>query len=223
MSELLTDGVERFVRATATPMDDVQREMEAYADEEGFPTVGHEVGATLRLVARTAGAERIFEFGSGYGYSAYWFADALPNDGEIVLTEHDPEELAMAREFMARGGYDDRARYEDGDAMAAIERYDGPFDVVLIDHQKGRYRDAYEAVKPKVAEGGVLVADNAMTAGPIDFEALLALIEGESPEEEPNEHTRGIADYLAAVRSDPDFETVVLPIGEGIAVSTRVG
>jgi len=219
--EILSDETARFVRAAAPEPDDVQAEMADYADEHGFPTVGHEVGATLRLLARTVDARRIFEFGSGYGYSAYWFAGALPDDGEIVLTEHDADELDMAREYMARGGFDDLASYEGGDALDAIEGYDGPFDVVLIDHQKHRYREAFEAVREKVPPGGVVVADNAMAAGIIETEKLLAILEGEEPED-PNEHTLGIAEYLATVREDEAFETVVLPLGEGIAVSYRV-
>ncbi|WP_435335652.1 O-methyltransferase [Haloarchaeobius sp. TZWWS8] len=215
-----SDQIARFVAATAPEPDELAREMDDYAQARDFPHVGPEVGGLLRMLARMVDAERIFEFGSGFGYSAYWWAQALPNDGEVVLTEFDEDELDQAREFMSRGGFDDLARYEHGDALDAIERYDGPFDCVLIDHQKHRYREAFEAVRKKVPAGGVVVADNAMTAGPIEFEKLLALVEGDDPED-PNEHTRGIFDYLETVRGDDAFETVVLPVGEGISVSYR--
>jgi len=218
--ETLPEKTARFVRAAAPDPDEVQAEMAAYAEEHGFPTVGHEVGATLRLVTRMVDARRVFEFGSGYGYSAYWFAQALPEGGEVVLTEHDEDELDMAREYMSRGGFDDVATYEGGDALDAVERYDGPFDVVLIDHQKHRYEEAFEAVREKVPPGGVVVADNTMKAGIIQTEKLLAVLEGENPGG-VNENTQGIVDYLDAVRRDDDFETVVLPLGEGIAVSYR--
>ena len=221
MVDVLSDDIVRFVRAVGPDPDETLREMGDYARREGFPYVGPEVGAFLRFLARTTDAERIFEFGSGYGYSAYWMAEALPDDGEIVLTEVDEDELEMAREYMRDGGYDDLARYELGDALETIDDYDGPFDVVLIDHQKHRYLDAFETVRPQVPVGGVVVADNAITAGPMDFEKLLALVEGDDPED-VDEHTRGIADYLERVTDDPDFETVVLPLGEGIAVSYRV-
>ncbi|MCU4740109.1 O-methyltransferase [Halobacteria archaeon AArc-m2/3/4] len=221
MSSVLADEIARFCRAAGPEPDDTLIEMDEYAVEEGFPNVGPEVGGFLRLLARMTDARRIFEFGSGYGYSAYWFAQALPADGEIVLTEFDADELELAREYMAEGGFDDVARYEHGDAMETVESYDGPFDVVLIDHQKHRYRDALEAIKPKVPVGGAIVADNAMKAGPIQFDKLLEHVEGGEPAD-VNEHTRGIADYLEAVRTDPAFETVVLPLGEGIAVSYRV-
>ena len=224
MVDVVSDEIARFVRAAGPDPDETLREMDEYAEREGFPHVGPEVGGFLRFVARVSGAERIFEFGSGYGYSAYWFADALPDDGEIVLTEVDEDELELAREYMAEGGYDDIARYELGDALETIERYDGPFDAVLIDHQKHRYPEAFEAVREKVPVGGVVVADNAITAGSIEFEKLLAVVEGEETVEtsDANEHTRGIVDYLERVRDDPAFETIVLPLGEGIAVSYRV-
>lgn len=217
MAHLSVD-VLRFVRAVGPQPDEVLREMDAYAEREGFPHVGPEVGGFLRLLAEVAGAKRVFEFGSGYGYSAYWFADALPAEGEIVLTDVDEDELEMAREFLERGGYDHLARYELGDAIETVDRCDGPFDVVLIDHQKHRYIEALEAVRGKLAPGAVVVADNAMSADDVVvFEDLLAHVEGEDPE--LNEGTRGIAAYLDHVRADPALETTVLPLGEGIAIS----
>ncbi len=220
MVQIYSEEIARFVRATGPAPDETLSEMDDFAAAEGFPHVGPEVGGTLRLLARMVDATRIFEFGSGYGYSAYWFAEALPADGEIVLTEVDEDELELAKTYLERGGYDDLARYELGDALETIERYDGPFDVVLIDHQKHRYREAFEAVRSKIPVGGVIVADNAMRAGIIEFEKLLEFVEGGVPAD-VNEHTQGVADYLEAVRTDPDFETVVLPLGEGIAVSYR--
>jgi len=224
------DDVSRFADALAPEPDAVAREMDAHAEELGFPHVGPGVGGVLRVLARLVDAERVFEFGSGFGYSAYWFAGALPDDGEIVLTEFDEDELEEAREFMARGGFDHLARYEHGDAMDAVERYDGPFDVVLVDHQKERYADAFHAVREKLPEGGVVVADNAMTAGIVDFDALVAHFADGAGDGDPasdvlaeaSDATRGIAEYLATVRGDDAFETVLLPLGEGIAVSYRV-
>jgi predicted O-methyltransferase YrrM len=221
MTDVLTDEIARFVRAVGPDPDETLIEMDEYAAAEGFPHVGPDVGAFLRFVARLNDAKRVFEFGSGYGYSAYWFADALPDDGELVLTEVDEAELELAREYMAAGGYDGLARYELGDAMETIDRYDGPFDVVLIDHQKERYADAFEAVRSKVPVGGVVIADNAITASVVDFDALLEWAEGGSPTA-VDEHTRGVIDYLETVSADPAFETIVVPVGEGIAVSYRV-
>jgi predicted O-methyltransferase YrrM len=224
--ELLPPETEAFVEALVPDRDDVLREMEAHGEDIGFPTVGPAVGGFLRVAARIVGAERVFEFGSGFGYSAYWFAGALPEDGRVVLTETDPEELDEAREYLSRGGYADRAVFEQGDALDTVERYDGPFDVVLIDCHKEGYPDAFEAVRGKVAEGGVVVADNAMQSGAQDFETVRSLLaDGEDGDadraSEASAGSRGVADYLRTVRDDPAFETTAIPLGEGIAVSVR--
>ncbi|MFC7115056.1 O-methyltransferase [Natronoarchaeum sp. GCM10025703] len=220
MTQILPDETARFVSAAGPQPDDVLVEMHEYAREHGFPHVGPEVGGWLQLLARMVDAERVFEFGSGYGYSAYWFARALDEDAEIVLTEFDADELDMAREYMKRGGFDPLATYEHGDAIEIIEGYDGPFDVVLVDVRKDQYPAAFEAIREKVAPGGVIVADNAMTAGTIEFEKLLAIQEGEDVTD-LSEATRGIAEYLRATQDAAEFTTAVMPVGEGIAVSYR--
>ncbi|WP_227377400.1 O-methyltransferase [Haladaptatus halobius] len=217
MTDILPDETRRFLRAAIPEPDETLREMEERGED--FPTVGREVGQFLRLLARAVDAKRIFEFGSGFGYSAYWFAGALSEDGEIVLTEYDADELREAREFLERGGFADRAVFENGDANETIDRYDGPFDVVLVDHNKDGYPEALGAVREKVAPGGVVVADNAMVSGIQDFDAILAALEGDDPE--MDDETRGIAEYLLTMRDDPAFETSVVPLGEGIAVSYR--
>lgn len=220
MSDPLPAVTEQFARTLAPNPDEVIEEMDARADRERFPTVGPAVGGWLRLLARSVDAERVFEFGSGYGYSAYWMAPALPEDGDIVLTEIDEDELADARENLERGGFADRARFEHGDAIETVERYDGPFDLVLIDNEKDRYAEAFESVREKVPVGGIVAADNAIAAGSLDFDDVRSLLAGEDVE--ANEMSRGIAEYIETVGDDPEFETGLLPLGEGVAVSIRI-
>ena len=219
--DVLPDVTERFLAATAPEHTATQAEMAALADDWGFPIIGPEAGAVLRLIARLTDAERVFEFGSGFGYSATWFlrggADA------VVCTEFDEDEAKRGVQFAADGGYADSVTFEVGDAMETVERYGGPFDIVLIDHQKHRYADAYRTVLPKVRTGGVIVADN-ITRGPIDFGDLVAHFEDGAPLPDPevDGETRGIGEYVGTVRSDDAVETAILPIGSGIAVSTKV-
>jgi len=223
----LPDLLESYATAIGPAADEIIDEMGAQARREGFPYVGPAVGGWLAMCARFADAERVFEFGSGFGYSAYWFARVLPVDGEVVLTEIDADELDQAREYLERGGLADRAAFEHGDAIEIVEAYDGPFDVVLIDCQKERYAEAFEAVREKVAPGGIVAADNAVAGGSIDAADLLAYFEDDRDATDAetavdlNAMSRGIADYLEAVRADPEFETSLLPLGEGVAVSQR--
>ena len=222
MSEdILPSEVEQLAGLVGPEPDNIIESMDAHADREGFPTVGPEVGAWLSVLARTTSADRIFEFGSGFGYSAYWFARGMADDGQIVLTEIDEEELQQAREYFEQAEIADRARFEHGDAIKIVDQYDGPFDIVLIDNEKQRYREALDAVESKLRPGSLVLADNAITAGVIDREDVVALLAGESVET-ATEASRGIAEYLDYVRDHDDFETALLPAGEGVAVSVRL-
>ncbi|MFB6133480.1 MAG: O-methyltransferase, partial [Halanaeroarchaeum sp.] len=166
---------------------------------------------------RLIGAERVFEFGSGFGYSAAWFAGALPETGEIVLTDYDEENLERARAFLREAGYDDLASYHAGDALETFDTTTGSFDVVLIDHEKTRYSEAFQAASDRLADGGVVVADNTMS-GPVTPDGIGSALAGDEP---VDDRTAGIANYVETVRDSPAFETVLVPLGEGIAVSVR--
>jgi predicted O-methyltransferase YrrM len=216
----LPDVTAQFARTVGPAPDPVIEEMDDRADTADFPTVGPAMGGWLRLLARAVDATRIFEFGSGFGYSAYWMAPAVSSDGRIVLTDVDESNLRDARDYFERGGYADRAVFEHGDAIETVRGYDGPFDLTLIDNEKARYIEAFEAVREKVRPGGLVVADNAIEAGPIEFADIRALLAGESVA--ASAESEGIADYLEMVRADEAFETALLPVGEGATVSVRV-
>lgn len=219
------EETERFAARIGPRPDRILAEMEWRAARTGFPIVGPAVGGWLQQLAGLVGAERVFEFGSGFGYSAYWFVRALPAGGEVVLAELDAAELDDARRYFERGGYADRARFERGDAIGIAADCEGPFEAVLIDNEKRRYVEAFETIRAKVPIGGVVVADNVIE-GPFTFGTLRGVLEGSRDEDgtDGETHTdaaRGIEAYLDHVGSLEGFETTLLPLGEGLAVSRR--
>ncbi len=229
----IPDEITAYTAAIGPEPDDVLKEMTELADAKRFPIVGPAVGGWLSQLARINGAERVFEFGSGFGYSAYWFARALPADGTIVLTDRDVELLEQAQEFFERGGVDDLAEFRHGDAVSIMTEYDDSFDIVLIDMGKARYAEAFNTVAENVPPGGIVLADNVMTAGDdepddvIDFDALRqVIVEGADLDELSltkyvRDHTAGIVEYLETVRDHGEFETTLLPLGDGLTVSVR--
>lgn len=234
LGEHVPADVDRFARFVGPEPDEVLVEMAEYAEREGFPIVGPAVGGWLCQLARLVDAKRVFEFGSGYGYSACWFARALPADGEIVLTEFDADNLDLARSYLERLGAADRATFEVGDAVETASDYDGPFDIALLDVEKYQYADAFETIREAIPPGGIVVADNTMSAGrespddTVSFEVLVRAIEEEEfdvseadLDELGRRSTRGILEYLDRVAEDSEFETTLLPLGDGVTVSTR--
>jgi len=221
LNTALSDDVAGFVRTMAPGLDAVGRKLADHNVEEGFPVVGPEVGGTLRLLARLAGTERAFEFGSGMGYSAYWIAPAVPADGDLVLTDFEAENLKTALEFFERGGHAGRAHFEVGDALDTYTEYDGPFDFILIDNLEDEYLETFDLVRDDVPPGGVICADNVMTGPAVQEDLALAALEGEPDWNAMDEYTEGVVRYLLHVRAADDFETALLPVGEGLAVSVR--
>ncbi|HVL50097.1 MAG TPA: O-methyltransferase, partial [Actinomycetota bacterium] len=109
---LLPQDVEAYIRGLTDRFDDpVLLEMERLAEQKKFPIVGRVVGVALEMAARSVGAKRVFELGSGFGFSAYWFSRAVGPDGEVTLTDGDPANAGLARDFLGRAGLASRCRF----------------------------------------------------------------------------------------------------------------
>jgi caffeoyl-CoA O-methyltransferase len=186
-------------------LDDMHRE----ATERGFPIVGPEVGRLLFQLARVSGAKRVFELGSGFGYSTLWFARAVGEDGKVYHTDGSKENTARAREYLSRAGLADRVEFLTGDARDLLRETPGEFDIVFMDIDKDQYPDAYEIFRDRVKVGGLVVVDNLVWSG------LVA--EGD---EGPT--TRGIRRYLDLMWNDDRFLSSLMPVRDGVGISLRV-
>src|ERR687892_2370279 len=103
--DIVNPKIEEYLRGLlGRDEDEVLREMETLAEERDFPIVGRLVGVTLELLARSIRARRVLELGSGFGYSAYWFARAVGPGGQVDMTENDPEKQARATDYLGRAG-----------------------------------------------------------------------------------------------------------------------
>jgi predicted O-methyltransferase YrrM len=163
--DIVAPHIEQYLEGLETTRDAVLREMERQAAAQDFPIVGPLVGRMLCLLARSIGARRILELGSGFGYSGYWFARALPADGELILTEASTESLTQAKEFFQQGGVRCRVRFELGDALEIIDRLPGVFDLIFNDVDKEQYPDAFHRAVPRVRPGGYFLSDNMLWGG----------------------------------------------------------
>src|SRR2546427_13226595 len=104
--------------------------MEAEAAARGFPIVDRTVGIILEVLARGMGARRVFELGSGFGYSGYWFSRAMGPDGELHLTDNDPANEPKALDYLGRAGLAGPVRFPVGDALEGLSAAEGAFDIV---------------------------------------------------------------------------------------------
>ena len=221
MPPLHSDAVGDLIEWAGPPTDNVLRAMEARAERDGFPTVGPEVGRTLALCTRLTGARSVLELGSGFGYSAYWIARCLPKGGSVTLTERDADLLDTARSYFEQGNLLDKAIFEHGDALEIAERCDDTFDFIVLDHDTADYVRGFDVVRKLLAPGGTIITDNVAIDDDVHTpETVLATLDGEPA---PNDRIRVVAEFLEHVHADPEFETYILPVDEGVAISSHVG
>lgn len=210
--DILHPAAERYMRALAVTDDEpVLLEMEALADEKNFPIIGRLCGRMLEIMARSVSARRIFELGSGFGYSAYWFSRATGPDGEIHLTDMDPNNRDQALDFLGRAGLDGPIEYHVSDALKALGETGGLFDIVYCDIDKEGYPDAWAQGKERVRVGGLYISDNMLWSGRVTDEAT----------EKPDERTRAIDATNKAISADPAWRSTIVPIRDGVIVAVR--
>ena len=210
MENLLPAPVDRYLHEIAPASEPVLREMEEVALERDFPIVGPLVGRLLFVLARSIRAEAIFEIGSGFGYSAIWFAKAMSGAGRVVMTEGNPANVDAARGYFDRVGLRDRAVFERGDGLEILERYPGPFDIVFLDLDKKDYPRAFERALPKLRKGGLLIADNTLWSGKV------------AEPDVDDEPTRGIREFNRRVMTSPELMATLLPLRDGVAVAIKL-
>lgn len=183
-------------------------EIERLAEEKKFPAVGPQVGLMLELLARAVGARRIVELGSGFGYSGLWFARALPEDGEIILTDFDEKNLNMAREHFRGAGFEHLAAFQKGDALDLLMTMEGRFDIIFNDVDKELYPSVIEPAYEKLRVGGLFITDNSLGYG----EVLVLDSVGAAP---------AIREFNQRMKEHSGFLTVQIPLREGLSVSVK--
>ena len=208
--DIVDQGIETYMAGRLARFDEpVLLEMEAEGAERNFPIVGRNVGVTLEVLARSVGARRIIELGSGFGYSGFWHARAVGAGGELHLTDGDPENERKAQAYLSRAGLWDRVTYHVGDAVTSLNGLDGEFDVVYDDIDKEGYPDAWRAASERVRIGGLYVCDNVLWSGRV--------LDGD-----PDERTRAILEHNQLIADDEHYVSTIVPTRDGVVVAVRI-
>jgi predicted O-methyltransferase YrrM len=136
--------------------------MEAYAAAHDFPIVGPACAHICYQITRMIGARRVFELGSGYGYSTAFFARGVKENGggEVHHVVWDKDLSQKARGHLAALGVDDVVRFHVAEAAATLAETPGPFDLIFNDITKKDYPASLPVIAGKLRSGGVLIVDN---------------------------------------------------------------
>lgn len=211
MSDLISPQVQQYLDSLVPERPPAMRAMEERARETNFPILGPASGWLGYMVARMLGARRVFELGSGYGYSTAWFARAVRENGggEVHHAVWDERLSEDAREYLGALGYGDVVVYHVGEAVEALRETAGEFDLIFNDIDKKGYPASLDVIGGKLRRGGALLVDNMLWSGRI-FD-----------ERDTSEATEGVRELTRRIFGDPEWIGSIVPVRDGVLVAYR--
>jgi len=185
-------------------------EMERYAAEHNFPIVGPACAHIGYQMARIIGARRVFELGSGYGYSTAFFARAVQENGggEVHHVVWDEDLSKKARGHLAALGLDAVVRFHVGEAVATLKETPGPFDLIFDDINKKDYPASLPEIDRKLRPGGLLIVDNMLWSRRVMDPA------DQTPD------TEGVREMTRLLRGEQWISSIV-PIRDGLLIALK--
>jgi caffeoyl-CoA O-methyltransferase len=212
-SFLLTPELADYVRASTETPDDVAADLiaeTAAMAERGEASatmqIGPEQGAFMQLLTRALGVRRAIEIGTFTGLSALYVARGLPDDGSLLCLDVNEDWTAVAQRYWARAGLSDRIELRLGRAIDTLRGLpaEPTFDLAFVDADKTGYAAYLEELHPRLTDNAVVLVDNTLWSGRV--------LEPHSDDD------RAIAELNASLVADPRWETVLLPIADGLTM-----
>lgn len=211
VDERLVTYINSLDRGNTAVLDTIERE----ALDSYVPIIRKEMQSFLKLLLAMQKPKRILEVGTAVGFSAILMAEYNPMDCEIVTIENYEKRIPIARENFVRAGKENQITLIEGDATEVLKTLDEPFDMIFMDAAKGQYINFMPDILRLLKKDGVLVSDNVLQDGDIIESHFIVTRRNRTI------HKR-MREYLYELTHRDDLVTAVLPIGDGITVSTKV-
>lgn len=221
--DILHPSINDYLHDIIPERDEVLTEMEAHARTNRFPIVGPLVGRVLHQLVLLTNPTRIFEMGSGFGYSAYWMAKALQKpDASIICTDGSQENADRAEGYLKRGGIANRIDYRVGNALEIIDETEGEFDIIYNDIDKDGYPDAFRKAIPRIRSGGLFITDNMLWGGRVAAQDTKSSTEGLSEQEKwIHDTTAGVKELTRLQYASSDVFTTIIPLRDGVSIAVK--
>lgn len=170
--------------------------------EDLLIAVGPDVGLFMNGLVKASGAKTVIELGMSYGYSSIYLGEAArANGGRLITTEIHPGKIEYAKKMHAKAGLSEVIEIRQGDVRKTLADAQEKFDFVLVDLWNDIYAECINLFYPKLAPGAYIIADNMI---------------------DPWETRDGGLEYRNMIKSKPNIESVLLPVGSGIEVSRYI-
>lgn len=203
-----------YINSLDTGNTAILDQIEQEAISTYVPIIRKEMQTFLKLLLAMKRPARILEVGTAVGFSAILMAEYNPAGGHITTIENYEKRIPIALENFKRAGKEAQITLIPGDAAEVLKTLEEPFDFIFMDAAKGQYIHFMPDILRLLKEGGVLVSDNVLQDGDIIESHFVVTRRNRTI------HKR-MRDYLYQLTHNEELVTAVLPIGDGITVSTR--
>lgn len=213
---IVDERIVTFINSMETENSEILEAIEREALDTCVPIIRKEMQSFLKVLITIQKPMRILEVGTAVGFSALLMSEYAPEECRITTIENYEKRIPIARENFRRAGKEQQITLLEGDASEVLKDLDQSFDFIFMDAAKGQYIHFMPEVLRLLADGGTLVSDNVMQDGDI--------IESRFAVERRNRtiHAR-MREYLYELKHNEELVTSILPLGDGVAVSTKRG
>ena len=178
--------------------------------EEHIPIIMDETLEVIEKYLKNNKPKRILEIGTAVGYSAICFTQILEEDGIIDTIERDTERVKKARENIKKAEVENKINIYEGDAVEILPTLDNKYDVIFIDAAKGKYPFFLKEALRMINKNGVIFADNILYKG---------YVMSDYNKHKQRTAVRNLREYIKEVSENPNLETEILEVGDGLAIS----
>ena len=178
--------------------------------EEHIPIIMDETLEVIEKYLSRNKPNRILEIGTAVGYSAICFTEFLAENGVIDTIERETDRVKEARENIKMAEVEDKINIYEGDAVEILPTLNNQYDVVFIDAAKGKYPFFLKEALRMINEDGIIFADNILYKG---------YVMSDYNKHKQRTAVRNLREYIKEVSENPNLETEILEVGDGLAVS----
>lgn len=212
----MNEHLQAYLHALVPSRHELLLEMEQFAKQHYVPIMDiHGIELLLQII-RIQQPRTILEIGTAIGYSALRMAEVCPNT-KIISIERDKDRYELAEQFIQRAGKQTQITIVKKDALEAeqtIQQY-GSFDTLFIDAAKGQYQRFFDIYEQYVTSNGIVISDNVLFKG---------LVYGKNlSDKRKATMVKKIQSFNQALIDHPSYDTVIVPVGDGVAISRKRG
>ena len=213
---IVDNRITEYLHSLETSRGELLDTIEKKAIEDGVPIIRSETAALLRSLTAALRPENILEIGTAVGYSALQMCQVMPANCHITTIEKYEKRIPEAKENFRKAGEESRITFLEGDADMWLKELKGKqFDLVFMDAAKGQYLNWLPLLLDLMPVGAVLISDNVLQDGDV--------VQSRFAVQRRNRtiHSR-MRENLYELKYMEEFETAVIPIGDGVTISTRI-